>query len=49
MESAAPDTAEEAFVELAKRAWRGANAKQKRALRKAILDAMQMVGSGDSQ
>lgn len=49
MESATPDTAEEAFVELAKRAWRGANAKQKRALRKAILDAMQMVGSGDSQ
>lgn len=36
-----PDKAEEAFIEQARMTWRRANAKQKRALRKSLQDAIQ--------
>jgi hypothetical protein len=44
-EAQAPDVAEERFVELARRAWREANAKGKRALAHALRQSLEPPGS----
>ena len=43
-EAQAPDAAEERFVELARRAWRQANAKGKRALAHALKQSLEPPG-----
>lgn len=49
VEHAGPDPAEEAFIEMARQAWRKANSKQKKALRSALNFAMEGRASSDSK
>lgn len=49
VENSGPDPAEEAFIEMARQAWRKANSKQKRLLRSALNVAMEGQALADSK